>query len=209
MSVKEMNVQDLLEALAGPSATPGGGSAAALAGAMGAALLSMACNLTIGRKRFAAVEDELRGVLQEAEHWRQALTGLADADARSFEEVMAAYRLPQETQEEQAARRAAIQAALRHATQVPLETTAGCAALVKLIGQVIAKINPNVMSDAVAGALLAMAGLKAAQLNVAVNLSAIEDLAFVQETQRNLNGLLAGVDQDQARILTYVLEHVS
>jgi formiminotetrahydrofolate cyclodeaminase len=117
MALKDTRIQVFLEELAGSSATPGGGSASALAGAMGAGLVGMVCRLTIGKKRFTNVEDELRRVLEEAEALRQQLSDLADADIQAFDQVMAAYRLPKETQEDQAARQAAIQRALQAATR--------------------------------------------------------------------------------------------
>lgn len=208
MTIEEKSVRMLLEDLAGSSATPGGGSAAALAGAMGAALLSMVCNLTIGRDRFAEVEDELRAVLEESEAMRSRLTNLASADIRAFDQVMAAYRLPKGTQEEQATRQAAIQAALGGATQVPLETAAACAAVVRLGAGVIAKINPNVLSDAGMAVILAEAGLRGAQLNVATNLAAIRDPGFVREKQQELNQILANIDREQSQVFAYVLEQV-
>jgi formiminotetrahydrofolate cyclodeaminase len=207
MAIKDGSVQSLLDQLAGSSATPGGGSAAALAGAMGAALLSMVCNLTIGKKQFVAVADELRGVLEEAEALRRQLTSLADADTRAFDQVMAAYRRPKETEEEQASRQAAIQRALQGATQVPLETAAACAAIIKLTDQVIAKVNPNALSDAGSAALLAEAGLRGAQLNVGINLGSIRDSMFVQEKQKHLTQVLSGASQEKDRVFSYVLEH--
>jgi formiminotetrahydrofolate cyclodeaminase len=207
MAIKDGSVQALLDELAGSSATPGGGSAAALAGAMGAALLSMVCNLTIGKKQFVAVEAELRGVLEETEALRRQLTGLADADTRAFEQVMAAYRRPKGTEEEQAGRQAAIQRALQGATQVPLETAAACAAIIKLTAQVIAKVNPNALSDAGSAALLAEAGLRGAQLNVGINLSSIRDSKFVQEKQKHLTQVLSGASQEKDRVFSYVLGH--
>jgi formiminotetrahydrofolate cyclodeaminase len=207
MTIKDGSVQELLDELAGSSATPGGGSAAALAGAMGAALLGMVCNLTIGKKQFATVENELRGVLEEAEALRRQLSSLADADTRAFDRVMAAYRLPKETEGERAARQAAIQRALQGATQVPLETAAACAAIVKLTARVIAKVNPNALSDAGTAALLAEAGLRGAQLNVGINLTSIRDPDFVQEKQKHLNQVLSGVTQEKERVFSYVLEH--
>jgi len=208
MTFKDKPIQGLLEELASSSATPGGGSAAALAGAMGAALVSMVCRLTIGKKRFADVEDELRSVLEEAEALRARLTDLADADTQAFDRVMEAYRLSKATKEEQSARQVAIQAALQGATQVPLETARACATIVKLVAQAIARINPNAVSDAGAAALLAEAGLRAAQLNVAINLGAIDDPAFAHKTQEDLHGIVYGSDREKERVFAYVLEHV-
>ena len=208
MTLENKRIQVFLEELAGSSATPGGGSAAALAGAMGAGLVGMVCRLTIGKKRFADVEDELRCVLGEAEALHQQLSDLADADIHAFDQVMAAYRLPEETQEEQAARQAAIQRALQAATQVPLDTVSACAGVLKLAARVIGKINPNALSDAGAAALLADAGLKGAQLNVAINLADIHDPIFVEETQQALGGVLSATDGEKENVLAYVLEHV-
>ncbi len=208
MAIKDKSVVGLLGELASSSATPGGGSAAALAGAMGAALVSMVCSLTIGKKRFAEVEGELRSVLEQAETLRLQLTDLADADTQAFDQVMAAYRLAKETPEEQAIRRAAIQAGLQQATQVPVETAGACVAVLKLAAKIIGNINPNALSDAGAAALLAEAGLRAAQLNVAVNLAGIRDLAFKQEKQRVLNEFLSGAAQEKDRVFSYVLEHL-
>jgi len=208
MALKDTRIQVFLEELAGSSATPGGGSASALAGAMGAGLVGMVCRLTIGKKRFTNVEDELRRVLEEAEALRQQLSDLADADIQAFDQVMAAYRLPKETQEDQAARQAAIQRALQAATRVPLETASACAGVLKLAAQVIGKINPNALSDAGAAALLADAGLKGAQLNVAINLADIHDPIFVEETQEALRGVLSATDQEKERVFAYVLEQV-
>jgi len=208
MAHKDKQVQVFLDELGSSSATPGGGSAAALAGAMGAGLVGMACRLTIGRKRFADVEDELRGVLDEAEALRLRLTDLANADSQAFDQVMAAYRLPKQTRTEKATRQTSIQSALQGATQVPLETARACGAVVNLAAQVIDKINPNALSDAAAAALLAEAGLKSAQLSVAVNLADIDDLIFVEKTQEDLHTILSGTDQVQARVFSYVMQHV-
>ncbi len=208
MTHKDKRVNVFLEELASSSATPGGGSAAALAGAMGAGLVGMVCRLTIGRKRFADVEDELRGVLNEAETLRLRLTDLADADTQAFDQVMAAYRLPKETPAQQTARHTAIQSALQGATQVPLETARACGTVIKLAAQVIEKINPNALSDAGAAALLAEAGLKGAQLNVAINLADINDPIFVQKTNEDLHRILSGTDQEKERVFAFVLGHV-
>jgi formiminotetrahydrofolate cyclodeaminase len=208
MAHKDKRVGVFLEELAAAPATPGSGSAAALAGAMGAALVGMVCRLTIGRKRFADVEDELRAVLEQAETLRVRLTELANADSEAFDQVMTAYHLPKETEEEGAARQAAVQAALQGATLVPLETASACATVVELAAQVIEKINPNALGDAGAAALLAEAGLKSAQLNVAINLTDIHNPEFVRETQEGLRGILAGAGEAKERVFAYVLDQV-
>ncbi len=208
MSFEDKSIHDFIDELAASSATPGGGTAAALAGAMGAALIGMVCKLTVNKKEFADVAEELRGVIEETKARCRQLTDLADADSRAFDQVMAAYRLPKATPEEQVSRQRAIQDALRHAAQVPLDTAIACAAVVKLAHQVISKINPSAVSDAGAAALLAEAGLRAAQLNVMINLSSIKDSDFVQEKREVLEYTLSGAEGRKERIFNYVLERM-
>ncbi len=205
MDIKGSSIQAFLDELAGPSATPGGGAAAALAGAISAALVGMVCNLTIGRPRFAAAEDDLRATLAQAETLRGQLAALAEADTRAFNQVMAAYRLPKDSGEQQIARQAAIQTALKQATLVPLETAIACAAALRLVGRIITAINPNALSDAGTAAVLAEAGLRGAQFNVAVNLAGIQDAEFVQEARQALAQALEGADEERQRVVAYVL----
>src|ERR671935_2690213 len=118
--IENMSVQTFLDQLASRESTPGGGSAAAIFGAMGAALVSMVCNLTIGKKKYADVEGEMKEVLRKAEAVRHKLTGMIQDDVKAFDMVMGAYGMPKETDAEKAAREKAIQGALKQATDVPL-----------------------------------------------------------------------------------------
>lgn len=207
MNIKVNDIQTFLDALAGPSAAPGGGGAAALSGAMSAALISMVCNLTIGRPRFAEVEAILQEALARAEALRQQLTELVEADGRAFNQVMAAYGQPKETEPEREARQAAIQAALRQATQTPLETVMACATVIRLAGRVVDKINPNTLGDAAAAVRLAEGGLRVAQMNIAINLAGVHDPSFEEEIQLELNKALAGLTQTREDIFAYILTH--
>jgi formiminotetrahydrofolate cyclodeaminase len=204
MDIKASSIQAFLDELAGPSATPGGGSAAALAGAISAALIGMVCNLTIGRPRFAAAEDDLRAALAQAEALRKQLAALIEADADAFNQVMAAYRLAKDSDDQQIARQAAIQTALKKATQVPLETATACAAALRLVGRIIAHINPNALSDAGTAAVLAEAGLRGAQFNVAANLAGIQDAEFVQEVRQAVARALEEADGELERVMAYI-----
>lgn len=180
-----------LDDLAGGSASPGGGSAAAAAGAMGAALAAMVCRLTIGKKKYAAVEAQMQAMLPRAEALRAELTGLISADAAAFDGVMAAFRLPKETEADKAARQAAIQAATQQATLTPLATARACAEVIELCHTAAGAGNSNAVSDAGAGAACAQAGLRAASLNVLINLPAITDEAFVAKYRAELDEILA------------------
>lgn len=199
----ELSVQHFLDALASGDPAPGGGSAAALAGAQGAALISMVCNLTVGRKKYASVEAELLECRARADALRAQLAGLIDRDTAAYEVVMSAYKLTKETPDQVAARTAAIQSALRQATSTPLETLAACVEVLELCPVVLAKGNPNAVSDGAAGMLAAHAGMHAAALNVRINLNAIDDNGFVSETTAKMSSLLER--GETARIATWQL----
>jgi len=184
------STQDFLDALSGKSATPGGGSVAALNGALGAALVTMVCNLTIGKKKYAGVEAEMQTIKAEAERLQADLAALIPADSAAFDQVMAAFGLPRETDAEKQARTQAIQAALKEATRVPLETARACARVLALCKPVAQKGNVNSASDVGAGAQAAAAGLKSAALNVYINLGGLKDADFVARTGAELNDIL-------------------
>ncbi|MFQ5611343.1 MAG: methenyltetrahydrofolate cyclohydrolase [Anaerolineae bacterium] len=183
-----------LDDLAGDAPTPGGGSAAALSGAMGAALVSMVCSLTVGRKKYADVEAQMKTIRQKSEDLRRSLTGLISADAEAFNGVMAAFGLPRQTEAEKAARSEAIQSALKKAALVPLACARACRQVIELSKPVAEQGNPNVASDAGVAVLAAYAGLRGAALNVYINLGSIKDGTFVREKQAELDEILAGAD---------------
>ncbi len=174
----ELAIDAFLENLASSAPEPGGGAAAALAGATGAALVSMVANLTVGREKFAAAEAEMRQALARADALRVTLLQAIDRDAEAFRQVMAAYRMPRETDEQKAARRQAAQDALRAASLVPAEVVGLCEDVAAWSRVAAEKGNPQVVSDAAVAALLADAAAQSAALNVRINLSSISDAAF-------------------------------
>jgi methenyltetrahydrofolate cyclohydrolase len=192
--IKDQSIQVFLNELASKTSTPGGGSAAAIMGAMGAALVSMVCNLTIGKKNYAEVEEELRSVLARAEAVRERLTDMIQADVEVFDQVMSAYGLPKDTEEQKAARSHAIQVALKAATEVPLDCARVCLEAIKLSQIVAEKGNLNVISDAGVAVLVAYAALRSAALNVYVNAKGIKDEAFVKARLAELEKILEGMD---------------
>jgi methenyltetrahydrofolate cyclohydrolase len=198
------NLPTFLDDLASGEPTPGGGSAAALAGALGAALAAMVANLTVGRKRYVDVDSQMQAVLHEAETLRGRLTGLVAEDAQAYDQVRAAYRLPKESADDLAARNAAIQAAMQAASRTPLETMRACIDVLRLAEQAVALGNINAATDGAVGALLAQAGLRGAALNVRVNLGGIEDQAFTAAAQQTVAALQAEADAIVARILLAV-----
>ena len=179
----EQPVTRFLDELASSAATPGGGSAAAIMGALGAALVSMVCNLTIGKKNYAEVEPEMRSVLHDAEALRQRLADMVAEDIAAFNGLMAAFGLPKLTDEDKAVRGAAIQHALRAATEAPLACARACAEVIKLSMRAAEVGNRNVISDAGVGALAAQA--------VDINVPSLQDQAFAQACRDEMDALLA------------------
>jgi glutamate formiminotransferase/formiminotetrahydrofolate cyclodeaminase len=162
-------------AVASSAPTPGGGSVAAHAGALGAALAQMVAGLTIGRKKYAAVDAEMRELALRASALRATLGGLVERDAQSYTAVSEAYKMPKEPASAATARSAAITQALLRASDVPLETARACADVAELAALVGAKGNTNAVSDAGVAALLAEAACKGAAYNVRINVASLED----------------------------------
>ena len=176
MTYADRSITEFVSSIAAGQPTPGGGAAAAIVGATGAALVEMLCNLTIGREEYADVEDDLVEISDDRKSRRERLFELADEDAAAFEEVMAAYKSDDDD------RAAAIESASKRATEVPLETAEACLRVVEHAVPVTQKGNENAVTDGGTGALLANAGLQAALYNVAINLGTIDDEEFVDET---------------------------
>lgn len=175
-----LSVKGLLSELASSSPAPGGGSVAALAGALGTALSSMVCNLTIGKEKYKDVQDEIKDVLKKSENLRKRLTGLIDRDTEAFNDVMKAFKMPKDTEKQKEKRKQAIQEGYKTATSVPLETARTCEKILDVALVIAEKGNQNSITDAVVSALMANAGVKAAVLNVKINLGSIKDEKFVE-----------------------------
>ncbi|MGZ8225449.1 MAG: methenyltetrahydrofolate cyclohydrolase [Methylococcaceae bacterium] len=192
--IKDKSIQIFLDELASKSATPGGGSVAAVMGAQSAALISMVCNLTIGKPKYAEVEVQMQDLLQQSEVLREKLIGMIKADVDVFNKLMACYGLPKETDAEKAARSVAIQVVLKEATDVPLACAAACAEAIKL-SRIAAEIgNPAIISDAGAAVMSAYGGLKSAALNVYINANSLKDRVFAETKLVELEAILSGVD---------------
>ena len=189
---KEQQLQTFLDQLASKASTPGGGSAAAIMGAMGAALISMVANLTVGKKKYEDVEVEMQGFLEQSEALRTQLTGMIQADVDVFDKVMAAYGMARETEADKEQRSQAIQAALKEAADVPLACAQLCADVIELCRTVAEKGNINVISDTGVAVLAAHAALRSAALNVYINIGGIRDEEFVNDRRRKLEFVLSG-----------------
>lgn len=185
----QASVEGFLVALAAGESTPGGGAAAALTGSQAAALLSMVLNFTVGRKRYAEFEEELRRCLKRTERLRVELLSLADKDAEAFGAVAACYAMPRSTDAEKSARTTAMQAALKGATEVPLEMADLCLEILKLTPPVAEKGNANVVSDAATAAFLAYAAMHSALVNVKVNLKFLKDASYVAQGKAKVESM--------------------
>jgi formiminotetrahydrofolate cyclodeaminase len=195
----EMTVAQLLAALASPNPTPGGGTAAAIAGAMGTSLLVMVSGLAKSKNNRDDEKAALAAAKSALEPVTSRLIELADADARAFDNVMAAYRLPKATDEEKAARTGAIQESLRGATEIPLETLRACADALAH-GRAIADYgNQAAASDVGVAIGLLRAAAEGAAANVRINLSGLKDEAFNSATEGETSRLLAAAAGHQAR----------
>lgn len=189
MALTKLTVQDFVEQLASANPTPGGGSASALAGAVAAGLVEMACNLTVGREKFRDVEEELKVVLARAGKLREQLLAAVDEDTDAYDKVSQAYKLPKATEEEKNARSAAIQEALKYATEVPLKVALASLEVSQLALIALEKSNPNVASDARVARVVADAAREGATANVEINLGSITDGDFVDKIRDELEGL--------------------
>lgn len=180
----EKTISEFISELGSDSPAPGGGSTAALAGALAGALTGMVCSLTVKSAKYADVHDAVQAILDQSRSLTGKLTAYIDEDTQAFNAVMAAFKMPKDSDEEKAVRTAAIQQATKQATLLPLKVAELCLDLISLAGKALAIGNVNAASDAAVAGLLAHAGLKGALYNVRINLPGIKDTAFVDEIRQ-------------------------
>jgi glutamate formiminotransferase / formiminotetrahydrofolate cyclodeaminase len=194
------NGPSFVEELAAPTPTPGGGSAAAYAGAMGAALVAMVAGLTIGKKNYANVEAGMQAIRVMAEKLRKELTLAVDDDASAFEAVMGAFRLPRETEEQKASRAAAIHNSMLNAAHVPLHVAQDTVKVMELALKCVKEGNINAISDSMSGFAMSRAALTAAGYNVKINLNSLEDKAGGEKLLNELKELETKADELEKEI---------
>jgi glutamate formiminotransferase/formiminotetrahydrofolate cyclodeaminase len=184
-----------IDELAAPTPTPGGGSAGAYAGAMGAGLVAMVAGLTIGKKKYAEVEAEMQAIRVMAEKLRADLTQAVDDDSASFEVLMATFKLPKETDEQKEARNAAIVKATLNAAHIPLHVSEDALKVMELAFKCARDGNLNAISDSLSGFAMARAALTAAGYNVRINVNSLEDKSAGEKMLNELAGLETKADQ--------------
>ncbi|HEU4400497.1 MAG TPA: cyclodeaminase/cyclohydrolase family protein [Candidatus Polarisedimenticolia bacterium] len=170
-----LTLEEFSEKLAAATPTPGGGSAAALAGGLSASLVLMVCDLTLGRETYKAHEQAVRTIRQRALGLRKDLLALVDKDAQAYDEVIRALKLPKASEAETVERSRALSRANLFATETPMATAEACAVLMGLAIELARRGNANAVSDAGSAALLAYAGVRAGVMNVRINLKGIKD----------------------------------
>ena len=191
MELMNLSCEAFLEDLAGSAPAPGGGGAAALVGAAGAALGNMVGSLTVGKKKYAAVEADILILNRRAVALRKRLEGLVQADADAFAPLAAAYKLPKETPEQQAHKAAVLEAALEGACAVPLEIMSACCEGIALAAEYAEKGSVMAVSDAGCAALFCKAALQAAGLNVSINTRLMADKAHAAALNAQADAMLA------------------
>lgn len=179
-SLTDLSVKDFLSLTASDAPAPGGGSVSALAGALAASLAAMVAHLSVGEK-YADVCGEMRCAAEEADILRKELEGCVQKDTDSFSQYMAALKLPKDTEENIAHRRAAMQDGLKYAASVPMETAETALKIFRLSRLVAEKGNRNALSDGLVSAMLARTAVLGALLNVRINLAGVKDEDFVKE----------------------------
>ena len=193
-------IEDFVSRVAAPTPAPGGGSVAALAGALAAALGEMVAGLTEGRKKYEAVHREAAGLRLRLSAIEAELQGLVSEDAKAYEAVMGALGMPRETDEQRANRSEAVERAARMATETPLRTARAAATVLETLESLMAIGNPNARSDAAVGAQLAYAAVKGAQYNVLINLSGLKDRAFAENCRGEVAELVRSGAQRLGRL---------
>ncbi len=203
-----MTVAGFIDELASDSPAPGGGSVSALNGAIAAALTSMVGNLTIGKKKYADVEEEMREIVSRVSEIQKELLEAVDKDSDAFNVVFAAFKWPKETEEEKEARSAEIQRGTKIAADVPMRVAEKAAELMPLIEKVIMKGNQNSITDACCAMMACRYAVIGALLNVRINLGSIKDETFVKEHADRAAELEKKVNETEQKILSHVYQNL-
>ena len=202
--LKDLTINEFLEQTASSEPLPGGGCTAALNAALAASLTEMVANLTIGRKEFQSVEDDMQEIAHTASDLRKKLQNDIDNDAQAYQAVLAAFKLPKTTGDDKKQRSNAIQQAFKTAATVPLGVARDTIKILDLAARAIKNGNPNAVTDGAVAVLAARSAALAAAYNVKINLSAIKDRAFVAELTREIQELEHQVIAKEKEILAQV-----
>jgi len=207
-ALASMKIKEFINELASSSPAPGGGSVAALVGSLGAALSSMVCNLTIYKEKYSDVQDEIKEILKKSEKLRKKLIKLIDEDTEAFNDVMKAFKMPKETDEQKKKRSIAIQEGYKKATSIPLDTSKTCEEILDLSMIVAKKGNQNSITDSAVSAIMARSAVESAILNVKINLGSIKDDKFVNNINSEIENLQKSSERKEKEILKIVASKI-
>lgn len=204
MSYIKESCEDFVKVLASSSPTPGGGGASALVGAVGAALGTMVGSLTVGKKKYQEVEEEIRRLMDQSQNLQNQLLALVQQDAECFAPLAAAYKMPKETKEQQEEKQRVMEAALKEACGVPLSIMEKCCEGIDLCGQFAEKGSIMAVSDAGAGASFCRAALQSASFNVYINTKFMKDKKYAGEANARADRMLSEYGKKADRIIEQV-----
>ena len=208
MKLVELDVLKFLDVVDSNSPAPGGGSVSALASSLGTSLARMVAHLSFGKKKYEALPDDVKAKFvanfDELLKIKNELNDLIDRDSEAYNTVMAAYKLPKETDEEKVARNTEIQKSLKYAIQTPYDIVVLSGKAISLLGEILANGNQNAITDIGVGTMLLMVGLEGGILNVKVNLTSIEDAAYVEKITKEIYNIKAVAEKEKERIMEIV-----
>ena len=208
MKLVELDVLKFLDVVDSNSPAPGGGSVSALASSLGTSLARMVAHLSFGKKKYEALPDDVKAKFvanfDELLKIKNELNDLIDRDSEAYNTVMAAYKLPKETDEEKAARNTEIQKSLKYAIQTPYDIVVLSGKAISLLGEILANGNQNAITDIGVGTMLLMVGLEGGILNVKVNLSSIKDAEYVEKITKEIYDIKATAEKEKERIMGIV-----
>lgn len=199
--LKDLTIEEFAKVTASDAPAPGGGSVAAAAGSLAAALAEMVANLTIGKEKYAEAENEMRELAGKGQAVREKLIADIQRDGSSFNLYMAALRMPKDTEEEKTARREAMQRGLKEAAMVPLSVAETAAEIFPLAEAAVARGNANAVTDGLVSAMMARTAVLSALLNVKINLNSIKDEAFRADMEKQVKRLEKTASEYEAKIL--------
>jgi len=200
----DLTLTEFLEKIASHSPVPGGGSIAALSAAIAASLSEMVAHLTIGKKGYEALEEEMQEIAKDAFQYRERLIRYIEKDSNAYNDVMAAFKLPKGTELERNNREGAIQEALINATLVPLDVARDAFKIIELAGKVVKQGNKNAVTDAAVAVMMARTAALSALYNVKINLASIKDTNFVEEIKKEIKHMESEIVNRENEILSDV-----
>ena len=207
MNLQELSVKEFIDKVTGNDPVPGGGSVSALNGSLAASLAAMVANLTVGRKKYAEVNDEMEQISARMTEQSAKLLADVDRDAEAYDRVFAAFKLPKETDEEKAVRKEAIQRETKYAAEVPMEVARTASELLPMIDAAARRGYSNAVTYATVAMVCDPTAVIGALLNVRINLTSITDEAFVKTMTEEADRLEAVAVEAEHKLLEYVKAH--